>query len=72
MTLHFTCNKRELQCENTLISYKRAFKMLGNDKYITEIGQFVLEILSFEVGSPLLQKFPEIYGSMRLVSPKMT
>ena len=47
--------------------------------YITGIGQAVLELLSFEVesgnhqmGISLLQKFSEIFGSMRLVSPKMT
>ena len=34
-----------------LISYERAFKMLENDTYITGIGQAVLELLSFEVGS---------------------
>ena len=40
--------KRELQCENKLISYKRAFKMLENDMYIAGIGQAVLELLSFK------------------------
>ena len=47
--------------------------------YITGIGQAVLELLSFELGSgsrqmgiPLLQKFSVISGNMRLVSPKMT
>ena len=46
---------------------------------ITGIGQAVLELLSFEVGSgnhqrgiSLPQKFSEIFGNMRLVSPKMT
>ena len=43
--------KGELQRENKLISYKRAFKMLENDMYITGIGQAVLELLSFKVGS---------------------
>ena len=45
---------------------------------ITEIGQAVLELLSFEVGSrnhqtgiSLPQNFSEIFGNMRLVSPKM-
>ena len=47
--------------------------------YITAIGQTVLELLSFKVGSgndqtgiSLLQKFSEIFGNMRLISPKMT
>ena len=72
-------NTGELQRENMLISYERAFKMLDNDMYITAIGQTVLELLSFKVGSrndqtgiPLLQKFSEIFGNMRLISPKMT
>ena len=46
---------------------------------IAGIGQAVLELLSFKVGSgnhqrgiSLLQKFSEIFGNMRLVSPKMT
>ena len=43
--------KGELQRENKLISYDRAFKMLDNDMYITGIGQVVLELLSFKVGS---------------------
>ena len=43
--------KGELQHENKLISYGRAFKMLENDMYITGIGQAVLELLSFKVGS---------------------
>ena len=37
--------KGELQRENKLISYKRAFKMLKNDKYIAGIDQAVLELL---------------------------
>ena len=56
--------KREMQCKNKLISYKRVLKMLENNMYITGIGQAVLELLSFEVGSrnhqkgiSLLQKF---------------
>ena len=47
--------------------------------YITGIGQAVLELLSFKVrsgnnqrGIPLLEKFSEIFGYMRLVSLKMT
>ena len=71
--------KGELQRENKLISYEKAFKMLENDMYIAGIGQAVLELLSFEVrpgnhqrGITLLQKFSEIFGNMRLVSPKMT
>ena len=47
--------------------------------YITEIGQVVLEVLSFKVESgnhqrriSLLQKFSEIFGNTRLVSLKMT
>ena len=47
--------------------------------YITVIGQAVLELLSFKVGSvndqtgiSLLQKFSEIFGNIRLISPKMT
>ena len=47
--------------------------------YITGIGQAVLEILRFKVGSgnhqkgiSLLQKFPDIFGNMRLVPLKMT
>ena len=70
--------KGELQRENKLISYERAFKMLENDTYITVIGQAVLELLSFKVesgnhqtGISLLQKFSEIFGHMRLISPKM-
>ena len=35
--------KGELQRENKLISYERAFKMLENDMYIAGIGQAVLE-----------------------------
>ena len=71
--------KGELQRENKLISYERASKMLENDMYITVIDQAVLELLSFKVGSgnhqtriSLLQKFSEIFGHMRLISPKMT
>ena len=71
--------KGELQRENKLISYERAFKMLENDMYIAEIGQVVLELLSFKVesgnhrrGISLLQKFSDIFGNMRLVPLKMT
>ena len=69
--------KGELQRENKLISYERAFKMLEND--IAGIGQAVLELLSFKVesgnhqrGISLLQKFSDIFGNMRLVLLKMT
>ena len=43
--------EEELQRENKMISYERAFKMLENDMYITVMGQAVLELLSFEVWS---------------------
>ena len=33
--------KGKLQCENNLISYERAFKMLENDRYIAGIGQAI-------------------------------
>ena len=69
----------ELQRENKLTSYERAFKMLENDMYVAGIGQAVLELLSFKVGSgnhqrviSLLQKFSDIFGNMRLVPLKMT
>ena len=46
---------------------------------IAGIGQAILELLSFKVGSgnhqrgiSLLQKFSEIFGNMRLVSLKVT
>ena len=52
--------------------------MLENDMYIAGIGQAVLELLSFKVGPgnhqrgiSTLQKFSEIFGNMRLASPKM-
>ena len=71
--------KGELQRENKLISYERAFKMLENDMYIAGNGQAVLELLSFKVesgnhqkGISLLQKFSNIFGNMRLVPLKMT
>ena len=47
--------------------------------YIIVIGQAVLQLLSFQVGSGnhqtgilLLQKFSEIFGNMGLISSKMT
>ena len=43
--------KGELQRENKLISYERAFKMLENDMYIAGIGQVVLELLNFKFES---------------------
>ena len=49
--------------------------MLENDMYIAGIGQAVLELLSFKVGSKgisLLQKFSDIFGDMSLVPLKMT
>ena len=71
--------KGELQRENKLISYERAFKMLENDMYIAGIGQAALELLSFKVesgnhqrGISLLQKISDIFGNMRLVPLKMT
>ena len=46
--------------------------------YVAAIGQAVLKLLSFKVGSgnqqtgiSLRQKFSEIFGNMRLISPKM-
>ena len=60
--------KGELQCKSKLISYERAFKMLENDMYITVIGQAVLELLSFKVGSGNEQTGI----NMRLISPKIT
>ena len=71
MSLHF---KGELQRENKLMSYERAFKMLQNDTYIAGIGHAVLELSSFRVESgnhqreiTLLQKCLDIFGNMRLV-----
>ena len=47
--------------------------------YIAGISHAVLELLSFKFGPgnhqrgiSLLQKYSEIFGNMRLVSPKMT
>ena len=65
--------KGELQRENKLITYEtRAFKILENDMYIAGIGQAVLKLSSFEVGSgnhqagiSVLQKFSEIFGNIR-------
>ena len=56
--------KGELQRENKLISYERAFKMLENDMYIAEIGQVVLELLSFKFESGNLLA-SEIFGHLR-------
>ena len=68
--------KGELQRENKLISYERAFKMFENDMYITVIGQAVLELSSLKVGSgesPNGNLFTsEIFGNMKLISSKMT
>ena len=79
LTVCFPDLKGELQRENKLISYERAFKMLENDMYIAGIGQVVLKLLSFKVESGnhqrgifLLQKFSDIFGNMRLVPLKMT
>ena len=47
--------KGKLQRKNKLISHERAFKMLENDIYIAGIGQAVLELLSFKVGSGIHQ-----------------
>ena len=70
--------KGELQCKNKLILYERAFKMQENNMYFAEIGQAVLELLSFKVrsgnherGISLLQKCLEIFGNMKLISLKM-
>ena len=53
--------------------------MLENDMYIAGIAHAVLQLLSFKVGpvnhqreKSLLQTFSEIFGNMRLISPKMT
>ena len=59
--------------QKQVITYERAFKMLENDMYNAGIGQAVLELLSFKVGSrnhqteiSLLQKFSKIFGTMRM------
>ena len=41
--------KGELQRENKLISYERAFKMLENDMYITGTGRAILKLSTFKV-----------------------
>ena len=71
--------KGELQRENKFISHEIVFKVLENDMYIAGIGQAVLKLLIFIVGSgnhqwgiSLLQKFSDIFGNMRLVPLKMT
>ena len=43
--------KGALQRENKFISYERVFKVLENDMYIAGIGQPVLKLLIFKVGS---------------------
>ena len=48
--------KGELQCDNKLILYERAFKMLENDMYIIGIGQAFLELSNFKVESGNHQK----------------
>ena len=48
--------KGEMQRENKLISCEREFKMPEDDMYIAGIGQAVLELLSFKVGSENHQK----------------
>ena len=59
--------KGELQRENKLISYERAFKMLENDMYIAGIGQAVLELLSFKIRPGNHQRIltSEIFGNLR-------
>ena len=49
--MYLTSFKGELERKNKLFSYERAFRMLKNDMYIAEIGQVLLELLSFKVGS---------------------
>ena len=67
--LDFIHLKGELQRENKLISYERAFKMPENDMYIAGIGQAVLELLSFKVESGNHQRgnllTSEIFGHLR-------
>ena len=79
LVLRAICVKGELQRKNKLISYERVFKMLENDMNIAGIGQAVLELLTFKVGSgnhqrgiSLLQTFSDIFRNMRLVPLKMT
>ena len=57
--------KGELQRENKLITYERAFKMLENDMYIAGIGQAVLELLSFKVESGNHQRGISYFGNFR-------
>ena len=70
----FISLKGELQRENKLISYERAFKMLENNLYTAGIGQAVFELLSFKVGSGnlLTSEISDIFGNMRLAPLKMT
>ena len=53
--------------------------MLENDMYITRIGQAVLELLRFKVGSgnhqrgiSLIKKFSDMVCNIRLIPQKMT
>ena len=67
--------KGELQHENKLILYERAFKMLENDMYIAGIGQAIFsryQALKLSQGISLLQKFSDIFRNMKLVPLKMT
>ena len=57
--------KGELQRENKLISYERAFKMLENEMYITRIGQAVLELLSFEDGQGITKGESSYFRNFR-------
>ena len=61
--LVFTSLKGELQHKNKLISYGRVFKVLENDMNVAGIGQAVLELLSFKVGSGNLLT-SEIFGNL--------
>ena len=54
IALFMTCSEKWLHMKE--ISYGKAFKMLENDMYIAGIGQAVLELLSFEVGSGNYQR----------------
>ena len=47
---HAAVFKGELQRENKLVSYEKAFKLLENDMYIAGIGHPVLDLLSFKAG----------------------
>ena len=57
--------KGELQRKNKLISCEGAFKILRNDMYITLIGQAVLELLSFKVGSENHQRESPYFRNFR-------